>query len=137
MSIKVTIPGTSLPRGDEEPGRSFFAAETKEIENQRRVQEQDAERRIARVQARDRSNEDAAIYGNHLEEAAENGLLQHPYLDNPRFDGIDPNVNPEPPLNSDARREYDNQRREQEMEKQLRLGNMPKFNKAPKPGGPY
>ena len=50
--------------------------------------------------------------------------------------GVDPNLNPEPPLNTEARREYDNQKREQEMEKQLRLGNMPKFSTAPKPHGP-
>ena len=66
----------------------------------------------------------------------QNTILQHPELDNQRFDGVDPNLNPEPPLNTDARREFDNERREQEMEKQLRLGNMPKFNSAPKPQGP-
>lgn len=97
--------------------------------------EQDGERRIARVNAREHNTNDNI--GDTPEEAADNGMLQHPYLNNPRFDGIDPNVNPEPPLNSEARREYDNKRREQEKEKQLRLGNMPKYSNAPTPRGPY
>lgn len=139
MSIKFIIPDTNLPTGlpsqKAKAQSSFLAAETKAMERQRRLMEQEGERKIARVHAREHSNEQATP-GNELEEAAQNGMQQHPYLDNPRFDGIDPNVNPEPPLNSTARKDFDNQRREQEMEKQLRLGNMPKFNKAPTPRGP-
>ena len=63
-------------------------------------------------------------------------MAQHPSLDSQRFDGIDPNLNPEPPLNSEARREYDNEKREQEKEKLHRLGLLPKFSTAPKPQGP-
>ncbi|MDR3503900.1 MAG: hypothetical protein P4L79_15095 [Legionella sp.] len=134
MSTKATIPDTNLPAA-RRADSSYFAAETKDMERRRRLMEQDGERRIARVNAREHSTSDNI--GDTPEEAADNGMLQHPYLDNQRFDGIDPNVNPEPPLNTAARREYDNKRREQEKEKQLRLGNMPKFSNAPTPRGPY
>lgn len=119
------------------PGKSsdsFLIAETKSMERKRRLMEQDGERRLARVNALDRPDEDRP--GNGPEEAEQNGMLQHPELNSQRFDGIDPNLNPEPPLNSAARREFDNERRNQEQEKQLRLGNMPKFSSTPTPRGP-
>lgn len=115
---------------------SFLIEDTQAMERRRRLMEQDGERRIARVNARSHPETEATT-GNYLEEAAENGMLQHPNLDSQRFDGIDPSVNPAPNLNGEARMNYDNERRNQEQEKQLRLGNMPKFGKAPTPGGPY
>lgn len=116
-----------------EEGTTFLVDETKAMERKRRQAEQQGERQIASVKAREHSLEEPA----HAPEGElQNNILQHPALDNQRFDGIDPNLNPEPPLNSEARREYDNEKREQEMEKQLRLGNMPKFSSAPKPQGP-
>lgn len=113
---------------------SFLVEDTQAMERKRRLMEQDGERRIARVNAREHPEQEAA--GNSLEEAAENGMLQHPVLDSQRFDGIDPSVNPAPNLNGEARMNYDNERRNQEQEKQLRLGNMPKFGTAPTPKGP-
>jgi hypothetical protein len=114
--------------------RSILIAETKAMERSRRMAEQQGERRLASVKARDHSSE------NDVQQSPEgelqNSILQHPALDSQRFDGIDPNLNPEPPLNTEARREYDNERREQDKEKQLRLGNMPKFRTAPTPQGP-
>ena len=101
---------------------------------EQREQEQQGHRSLARVNARDhaeREQNKAAPEGE-----PQNSILQHPDLDGQRFDGVDPNLNPEPPLNSEARREFDNAKREQEMEKQLRLGNMPKMGTAPKPEGP-
>jgi hypothetical protein len=109
-------------------------AETKAMERNRRLAEQQGERRLASVKARDHSNEDEVQ--NSPEGELQNSILQHPDLDSQRFDGIDPNLNPEPALNTQARTEYDNERREQEKEKQLRLGNMPKFQTAPTPRGP-
>lgn len=111
-------------------GDSFLVEETWSMERKRRAIEQDGHRRIARVNAKERSEEEPSM---SPEGELQNNILQHPWLDSPRFDGIDPALNPEPPLNSEARREYDNERREQEMEKQLRLGNMPKMSTAPKP----
>lgn len=118
--------------GSDEP--SFLAEETKTMERQRRLMEQEGHRRRARVNAREHGNEDRQA--RDLDADFDNNPLQHPELNSQRFDGIDSPLNPEPPLNSEARREYDNQRREQEMEKQLRLGHMPKFSSAPKPEGP-
>jgi len=103
------------------------------MERERRINEQQGHRQLARVHAREHSEQ---LQQSGPEGELQNNILQHPELDNQRFDGIDPNLNPEPPLNSEARREYDNERREQEMEKQLRLGNMPKMSTAPKPQGP-
>ncbi len=113
---------------------SILVEETVSMERQRRLNEQAGHRRYARVNARThheaQSNNTLAAEGE-----LQNNILQNPWLNTQRFDGIDPNLNPEPPLNSEARREFDNQRREQEMEKQLRLGSAPKFNTAPKPQG--
>lgn len=120
-----------IPARDRES--SFLVAETKAMERRRRLAEQQGERNIAPVKAREHSDVEASP---SPEGELQNNILQHPVLDNQRFDGIDPNLNPEPPLNSEARREFDNEKREQEKEKQLRLGNMPKFTSAPTPRGP-
>lgn len=112
---------------------SMLAEETRYMENQRREIEQAGHRQIAYVNVKEHADNEPQL-GQEAE--LQNGILQNPWLDNQRFDGVDPDVNPEPPLNSEARREFDNQRREQEMEKQLRLGNMPKFSSAPRPEGP-
>lgn len=118
---------TDLP----EVGSTFLVEETRSMERKRRLAEQQGERRIASVKARNHPEEESTKLA--AEGELQNNILQHPELDNQRFDGIDPNLNPEPPLNTEARREYDNERREQEMEKQLRLGNMPKFKSTPTP----
>lgn len=113
---------------------SILVEETASMERQRRLNEQAGHRRYARVNARAHHE---AQSSNTLaaEGELQNNILQNPWLNTQRFDGIDPNLNPEPPLNSEARREFDNQRREQEMEKQLRLGSAPRFTTAPKPQG--
>ncbi|WP_231950196.1 immunoglobulin domain-containing protein [Legionella lansingensis] len=109
-------------------GQSILFDETKTMERQRRIAEQQQHRKLAKVHAREHNDEEQNV---SPEEAMENGILQHPFLNSQRNDGIDPNLNPEPPLNTEARREFDNERREQEMEKQLRLGNMPKMRTDP------
>ncbi|ASQ46801.1 hypothetical protein [Legionella clemsonensis] len=108
---------------------SLLFEETRSMERQRRIAEQQQHSKLAKVHAREHGDEDNKP--SSPEEAMENGILQHPYLDSQRNDGIDPGLNPEPPLNTEARREFDNERREQEMEKQLRLGNMPKMRTDP------
>ena len=115
-------------------GGSMLIEETKTMERMRRLAEQQGHRHLARVNAREHGNEDEKQVSPEGE--LQNNILQHPELDNQRFDGIDPNLNPEPALNTEARREYDNERREQANEKQLRLGNMPKFRTDPTPRGP-
>ena len=126
------IPHADLPTSNRES--SFLVAETKAMERKRRLAEQQGERQLGPVKAREHSEEEVNNPGPEGE--LQNSILQHPDLDTQRFDGIDPNLNPEPPLNSEARREFDNEKREQEQEKQLRLGNMPKFTTAPTPRGP-
>ena len=112
---------------------SFLVAETKSMERKRRLAEQQGERQLGPVKAREHSEEELK---SSPEGELQNSILQHPELDSQRFDGIDPNLNPEPPLNTEARREFDNEKREQDKEKQLRLGNMPKFTSTPTPRGP-
>ena len=123
---------TARPSRVEREG-TFLVDETKAMERKRRLAEQQGERQIAPVKAREHSDEEPK---NSPEGELQNTILQHPELDSQRFDGVDPNLNPEPPLNSAARREFDNEQRNQEQEKQLRLGNMPKFSTAPTPRGP-
>ena len=110
---------------------SFLVDETKAMENQRRLAEQKGMRKYARVNQRERLD-DTPEAGNELNMQ---GPKQHPYLQSQRFDGIDPNVSPAPDIGTDARREFDNELRNQEQEKQLRLGHMPKPRAPePKPG---
>lgn len=136
MSRKNRQSTTDLPTRPTSGGErvSLLTEETKAMARRRRETEQQGHRRLARVNAREHVNEDRPQQAPEGE--LQNNMLQHPDLLTQRFDGIDPNLNPEPPLNSEARREFDNERREQEMEKQLRLGNMPKFKTAPTPSGP-
>ncbi len=112
--------------------KSYLVDETTRMDRERRLNEQQGHKRFAKVYAREHNHE-----SHHTPEGElQNKLMQNPWLDSQRFDGIDPNLNPNPPLNTEARREFDNERREQEMAKQLRLGNMPKISSAPKPQGP-
>jgi hypothetical protein len=111
-------------------GESILVEDTRTMERKRRLVEQNGHRKFAKVHAREHNEEESTMAP---EGELQNSIQQHPWLNSPRFDGIDPNLNPEPPLNTEARREFDNERREQEMEKQLRLGNMPKMSTAPKP----
>lgn len=113
---------------------SYLADDTQTMERQRRIKEQDGHRRLARVNARNHPDEENRV-SLSAEGGMQNNILQNPWLNSQRFDGIDPNLNPEPPLNSEAKKDFDNQRREQEMEKQLRLGNVPRVSPAPKPQG--
>jgi len=127
--IDITVPDRPSSPGDD---GSYLAEDTKYKENQRRVREQEGHRKWARVNARDRRDEEQQQQS--LEESFDNNPLQHPELDKQLFDGYDPNVNPEPPLNTEARREYDKAKKEQEYELKMRLGQVP--STAPKPEGP-
>jgi hypothetical protein len=115
-----------------------FKKETKVMENMRRDMEQAGHRKFGvHVLANERSNEETLSNDLEMGMEQQSSLMENPLLDSQRFDGIDPNVNPKPDLSSTARKEFDNAKREQEMEKQLRLGLMPGANKKfnPKPDG--
>lgn len=116
---------------------SYLVNETQRMARQQRMAEQEGHRKLAKLHAREHNLEEPKQQQMAAEGEMQNSILQNPWLNSQRFDGIDPNLNPEPPLNSEARREFDNEKREQEMEKQLRLGNMPKFSMAPKPQGQF
>jgi hypothetical protein len=128
-------------REDRERGKSrrgsgsFLVEDTETMERKRRLLEQKGHRKLASVIAREHPDPETRAAPTP-EGELQNSIAQNPLLDKQRFDGIDPNLNPEPPLNSEARREYDNAQREQDKEKQYRLGNMPQFDSAPRPGGP-
>lgn len=120
---------------------SGLKQETRSMENARRDLEQQGHRRHLGipVHAKERSNDEPLSMEQSPELEAASGLMQNPLLDSQRFDGYDPNVNPSTIDNPDARREFDNERRNQEQEKQLRLGLSPgntrKFNPKLVPDG--
>jgi len=114
---------------------TFLIEETKQMERNRRMMEQDGERRLARVHAREHAVAETQA-GDVLESTVDNGLLQHPEINNQHFDGMDPTVNPAPNYGGEKKTKYENERRTQEQEKQLRLGNMPRYNNSPRPKGP-
>ncbi|NDH67651.1 MAG: hypothetical protein EBY22_07055 [Gammaproteobacteria bacterium] len=124
-----------VAQGDTRPKTTYLSDDTATLDRQRRLIEQEGHRHYARVNAREHTPEQSTQQNLAQEGGMQNNILQNPWLNSQRFDGIDPNLNPEPPLNTEARREFDNERREQEMEKQLRLGNMPRVSPAPKPQG--
>ncbi|MDF1684604.1 MAG: hypothetical protein P1U36_08090 [Legionellaceae bacterium] len=120
-----------------EPG-TYLADDTIERENQRRPQEQAGLRRLSGMSVQGHDREVPAETEEHgLEQQMSAGIEEHPLLDKQQFDGIDASVNPAPPLSdAEARREHDNARNEQQLQKQLKLGMAPTMNTAPKPPGP-
>jgi hypothetical protein len=109
---------------------SYLIEETKNMELQRRQMEIEAERKLARVNERDHSQDEQSAPEGDLQ----NDIKNHPWLDSQRFDGVDPNVSPVPPLNSEARREFDNALRLQnQLRNEKRMENTPKPSSAPKP----
>lgn len=117
---------------------SMLPDETRQMERRRRLIEQQGHRHLARVNARshDADFRDDNALSNDMGEKMQNSIEQNPWLDTQRLDGIDiQNMNPDN-LSPEARREYDNERRNQEQEKQHRLGLALGYSKAPKPQGP-
>lgn len=121
-----------VPPGYPENSGSYLAAESQAMENARRKLEQQGERQFARVHALEHPDEPQ----QGSEEAYENKILSHPELDSQRLDGIDNTIAPQI-TDAEARREFDNERREQQAEKQLKLGlaMQPKFGAVPRPPG--
>ena len=124
-----------LPSGKRrDTDTSYLSDETWHMDRSQREIEQQGHRRLAKLHAR--QHNEPEIQQQAPEGELQNSIEQHPQLNSQRFDGTDKRLNAEPPLNSEARTKYDNERREQEKEKQLRLGNMPQFSTAPRPQGP-
>lgn len=117
---------------------TYLTDDTLERENQRRPKEQEGLRRLSGMSVkghdRDVPTESAEL---GMEQQMSAGVEEHPLLDKQQFDGIDASVNPAPSLSdAESRREYDNARNEQQLQKQMKLGLAPKMNTAPKPPGP-
>lgn len=111
------------------PGGSYLVDESTSMDRKRRQQEQQGHSRFAKVHAREHPDEEQR---STPEGELQNSIRQHPLLDGQKNDGIDNGLNPEPPLNTEARREFDNERNEQQLKKQLALGLAPGFT-PPKP----
>lgn len=132
MDRKNTKPSTTTPNRLPRAGRkgeSMLVEETKSMDRKRRIEEQAGHRKFALVRAR--AHAEKENHAPDADEVYENQVLQHPRLDSQVYDGenIDSNASPE------ARRKFENERREQEKEKQYRLGlqHSPKFQ-PPTPG---
>ncbi len=121
--------GRFTPFGDEGFPTTYLIEETEFMQYERRGLEQQIERQLASVEERRKPQRKEGGNSPGMQEK----MKQHPLLDSQRFDGIDPNLNPAPFGNQEAMIEFENERREQEMEKQLRLGNMPKMGHSMTP----
>src|SRR5437016_686565 len=74
---------------------SYLVEETERMARMQRLAEQEGHRRFgAKVHAREH---DIDPQNPSAEGDLQNSIPQHPLLDGQRFDGIDPNLNPEPP----------------------------------------
>jgi len=122
--------GRLKPREGEGVPVTYLVEETEYMQYERRGLEQQIERQLASVEERKKPQRKESNGPGEQEK-----MKQHPLLDSQRFDGIDPSLNPAPFGNQEAMIEFENERREQNLEKQLRLGNMPKMgrNMTPEP----
>lgn len=118
---------TRLPVGTRGE-KSILKNETWQMEAQRREDEKESHRRRLGVKVHDKIHHEPQE--NAPEGELQNNIKEHPYM-NQRHDGTSPNESEVPYLNPDARREYDNAQREQQLQKQLQLGLMPKMGSAP------
>lgn len=121
--------GRAKPKGIDGVPVTYLVEETEFMQYERRGLEQQVERQFATVEERKKPQRQE---GN-TPGGTQDKMKQHPLLDSQRFDGIDPSLNPAPFGNQEAMIEFENERREQEKEKQLRLGNMPKMGHSMTP----
>lgn len=130
MRVKIGGHRESSIRAPGSPDGSYLVDETFLMEKERREKEQQGHRQLAKVNVVEHQEARAPA---GAEEGVQNDIKEHPHLaDLQRFDGID-NDNPIPALNSAARTEYDNAKREQELEYRLRHNLMAQPDTAPKP----
>jgi hypothetical protein len=144
MSRKNRIPHTGLPAlptglpvipTSKDRGRaSILQTESDTMYAAQREAVQNGNRRFGRVISRDRAMNEVIMDMDPELAAQHDPILQHPELDNQRFDGTES----EPRANTAARLKYDIEKEKQQDAKELRLGlaNAPKFSNTPKPRGP-
>lgn len=120
-----------------EDDKSDLKDETAKMAWQQQELVQQGERKFARVIAE--VHEEQLVQQQAPEEGlTQENMNQHPALTN-RQDldgGYDPKVSPLPWANDRNRTKMENERREQELELQMRLGLAPKMGTAPKPQTP-
>ena len=109
---------------------TLLVPDTSTMEDRRRLLEQAGLRKFgAHINTKNRP-EDRASIAPDPEQAPQNDIAEHPLLNNPRYDGIDPDLNPLPPLNTDARREMENELRLQHQKKLEKI-NQPTASPTP------
>ena len=131
----INLPGR-LPIEKRKRSDSILPDEKESMERKRRKKVQDSLRQHLEVvvHAREHPEGEQKSTGNDLHQ---NNALDHPKLvERQDKDGLPPKLSDLPPADPEARRDFDNEKNKQDQEKQLRLGNMPKFTTAPRPGGP-
>ncbi len=134
MNRDKSLGSSSLPP----PGQdavSFLSEETSFMEQARREEEKRGHSSFGKVHHKEHADPTQQSQAG-IEEGVQNNIKGHPELQKQTYDGADPDVNVVPALNTTARTEYDNAKREQQHELQMRLGNMPKMGTAPKPNSP-
>jgi hypothetical protein len=131
MTTKLATINTDLPTRLPRESRieSYLVDETFLMEQQRRKLEQHGHSRLAKVHVCEHTEPSRVVAEGELQ----NNILPHPDLNTQKNAGISPNLNPEPPLSDPARTQFDNERREQEKDKQLRLGLALNMRTAPEP----
>lgn len=105
---------------------SYLSEETFLMGREQREAEEQGHRHLAKVYVREHE-EPREGAGNEYQSE----MKQHPWLDKQSLDGIDSDLNPKWDLNPEVRTELENELREQELEKQLKLGLNPKFSSTP------
>lgn len=117
-----------IPGGDTLPDtrqkESYLVDDSSSMSRKRRLQEQDGHSRLAKVHQRYHPDEEQR---SAPEGELQNSIRQHPLLDGQKNDGTDNGLNPEPPMNSAAWTEWNNERNEKQLRKQHELGLNPKF----------
>jgi hypothetical protein len=112
---------------------SGFVKETTNMVIEQRNKEQAGHRGLGISVKSEEKNPDKPSISEEQALDIESSLKSNPYLDNQRFDGFDPNTNPIPALNTEARKKYDEIKQEQELQLRQRLGLSPGKNFNPKP----
>ncbi len=92
------------------------------MEDQRRNVEKNGHRQWG-VKVHDREHREPQQMSP--EEGYHYRVKQHPWLDNPLYDGIADNESPNPSANPEAEIDFENAKREQEYQHRLKLGLQP------------
>lgn len=104
---------------------SIFGKETKSMAHARHLQEQAGHRGLGISVHSETPNLDESQASQEQGLEIESSLRANPLLDSQRFDGFDPASNPEPAMNTEARKKYDEVKEQQKLELQMRLGLSP------------